>query len=159
MNNENSLEILGIDLKMIQDSPHAWSINKSLAFKLSFNSFSSLGDFLKMMSDENITFLMHAIDSLDKNDEEDAVTEFMMLTYLLSYAEGLDIVEDLELMSTRTNVLAGFIVAESMARKGLAELTYENMSLGEDALDLVVITPTQMGIDLFNQIKDDPDAI
>ena len=157
MNNENSLETLGIDLKMIQDSPRTWSINKSLAFKLSFNSFASLGDFLQSLSDADMDFLMRIVDSLHEDNEE-TITEFMLLTFLLSYAEGLDITEDAEQISKRSNVLAGFIVAESMARKDLVELMYENMSLGEDAMNLVVIKPTQKGIDLFNKIKDEPEA-
>ena len=46
---ENALAPLGLNLKMIQDSPKTWSINKSMAFKLSFNSMQSVGDFFMTM--------------------------------------------------------------------------------------------------------------
>lgn len=157
MNNENPFETLGIYLKMIQDSPQTWSINKSLAFKLSFNQMMPLGDFLKDLSDADLDFLMRVVDRLNEENEDDTA-EFMLLSFLLSYAEGIDITEDANEMSSRSNILAGFIVAESMARKGLVELTYENMSLSEDSMDLIVIKPTQKGIELYEQIKNDPEA-
>ena len=144
------LEVLGLNLKMVQDSPQTWSINKSLAFKLSLQPTMPVGDFFKGLSDADLRFLVMDCDQVGTDDE--AEMELMLLATMLSSAEGLVINDDSEELIDRCNVLVTLIVSESLRRKGLVNLKYENLSLGEDARDLVIASMTEEGNEFAKQL-------
>jgi hypothetical protein len=58
---------------------------------------------------------------------------------MLATAEGLDSANDLQVFIDRSNQLTGFIIIESLKRKGLVRVYYENMSFGEEHGDKVVV--------------------
>lgn len=157
------LEPLGLNLKMIQDSPQTWSINKSVAFKLALNQFMTVGDFFKNLSDADLNFLNEKVELIALNaaseevteDVMEAETEMMLLNCLLSIAEGLDIASDDEVMMMRSTILLTLVTSELLCRKGLVTLQRENMSLGEDAYDLELARLTDAGRAFFNAATGD----
>lgn len=157
---DNNNEILGIDLVMIQNSPKTWSINKSLAFKLSFNSFQTVGQFFKDLSNDDLRFLLEKVELLgheelpDQQEAEELYTEFMLLACLLAHGEGSEIVDDAEEVSRMTNVLCVLITTESLCRKGLVEVKYENMSLSDTESDRELARLTDAGREMFKDLKD-----
>jgi hypothetical protein len=58
---------------------------------------------------------------------------FLILAEVLSIGEGLDLTEDMKVLSSRLNNLKIYLTVESMKRQKLPfTVLYENMSLGED---------------------------
>jgi hypothetical protein len=143
--NNNQPEFFGIDMQAIINSHTAWPLNKQLATKLSVFPHFSIGEFFKSMSDEDVNFLSTAINETTMEDH--AASEMFLMTMLLSLAEGLGLEDDNDLVR-RYECFIVLVVCEAMARKGLAEIKHDNMSLGEDMkmADLVKATPTGMAV-------------
>ena len=144
------LEPIGLHLKMIQDSPQTWSINKSLAFRLSMNQFMTVGEFFKTLAQGDLDFLVNCLDSMLMEDTpqekaSEIETELLLLACMLSIAEGLDIKDDADELLTRSNILMSLITSESLFRKGFVNLKHENMSFGEDSYDLELASLTDAG--------------
>ena len=156
---QDSLEPLGLNLKMIQDSPASWSINKSLAFRLSFDPMISVGTFFKTLSDGDLDFLTSAYDRMTVQEDDETITETLLLSCLLAVGEGLEIVEDVNVMMDRHATLAALVAAESLYRKGLVNLKRENMSLGTDSTNLDLISITEQGRDFVNYIRKNDEGL
>jgi hypothetical protein len=93
--------------------------------------YSRPGDWLRTISDYDLYQLIDMSDQLT-NDMGDKVTEsFVALTMLLMQAEGVPFDEcDLR---PHVGALIHFLVMEGLARKGLIDVTYQNISFGDDA--------------------------
>jgi hypothetical protein len=65
--------------------------------------------------------------------------DILIISEMLATAEGLDGAADLDVFIDRSNQLTGFIIIESLKRKGLVKVYYENMSFGEELGDKVVV--------------------
>lgn len=109
------------------------SVTRMLAVDMMKNPYITPSDFLKDLSDEELQTLVEISD----NEEHERMDEIMIISEMLATGEGLE-PANLEIATERVNQLAVFLVLESLARKGLVKLHYENMSFGEDYKDKII---------------------
>jgi hypothetical protein len=124
----------GIDLQKVISSSSAWSINKMLATKLSIHPYFTIGEIFKGLSDEDVEFLRqktYAMALGNVAEAEEIAAELYLMMMLLSIGHELQPESDL-MMDRWYEDLNIFIVCESMARSGAADMLYENMVFGGD---------------------------
>jgi hypothetical protein len=98
------------------------------------NPYLSIGSFIQNISDQDIEDFMQLIE----HDNDLAMENMFLITELLATAEGLPS-EDLSVLTERCNIMASYITIESLARKNLVKVHYENMSFGEEFNKKVVV--------------------
>lgn len=144
--------MMGIDLERIINSHTAWPINKVIATKLSLHPHFTVGEYFQALADDDLEFLGKSLS--ETNFEDHAAAELFLMMMLLCMAEGLDVSDD-DSLNVRFDMLTMFITFESLRRKGMVEIKYENMSFGDDMgyADLVRATPA--GVNLVAQLLAD----
>lgn len=125
------------------------SVTRLLATDLMRNPYLSVGDFFKNLSDSDLQILSDIADTVfthfsDEESQADNkannnINECVMLTMLLSGAEGLDSIPDIDIIRKRVSQLIMFVSCESLHRKGLVKLHHHNLSFGEDSDDKIVV--------------------
>lgn len=108
------------------------SVTKLLATQLMQNPYMTVGDFLKSIPDGD---LMTLID--EEGDKR--LSDHLLISEMLATAEGLDSSKDLEEFRGRSAQLLGFLIIESLKRKGLVKAYYENMSFDESLGDKIIV--------------------
>ena len=99
------------------------------------NGYISVGKFFESLSDYEIAYLLEDLEEMNKLTEETiegshAGMNLTLLTMMLMQADGtFDINEDS--IQKNLDVVSGFILVESLARKGLVKAFRENYSLSE----------------------------
>lgn len=109
------------------------SITRMLAVDLMKNPYITPADFLKRLSDEELQTLVQISD----DEEHERMDEIMLISEMIATGEGLE-TATLEVAVERVNQFCVFLVLESLFRKGLINLKYENMSFGEDYKDKII---------------------
>jgi hypothetical protein len=109
------------------------SITRMLAIDMMKNPYITPSDFLKSLSNEELQTLMEISD----DDEHERMDEIMLISEMLATGEGLQ-AATLEIATERVNQFCIFLVLESLSRKNLVKLHYENMSFGEDYKDKII---------------------
>jgi len=142
------MDDLNLDLSSIINSRTSWAINKLIATKSSIQPFFSLDSFFSSLSDEDIEFLTK--ETANTNMEDHAASELFLMSLLLAKAEGLATPND-DILVQRFESLVLLISLESMYRKGFVDLVRANMSLGEDAAQLMLAKTTDKGLAFFEQ--------
>lgn len=107
------------------------AITRLLATQLLENPYLVVGDFIRDLSDEDLKALNEKI---DKEEYEDAI----LIANMLVMGEGLE-TGDFDDYQKHTNVLAGFLAIESLARHKLVKVYHENMSFGDDVGDKIIV--------------------
>lgn len=126
------------------------SVTRLLASDLMSNPYLTIGDFLQGLTDGDLKVLSDLCDITfdymkegkpygDDTGGDKAFAECIMLTMLLSGAEGLDLIPDENVLTQRVGMFSMFVAMESLYRKGMVKLHHKNMSLGEDASDKIVV--------------------
>lgn len=116
------------------------SIVKMLALQIKMNPYTTVGEFFKGLSDDDIQYLVDMVEKSNALGEEDTEEEYessgvedlMLLSLMLSRAEGGE-EECFEEIQQKLNSLCLLIITTSLHRKGLVDVFYENYSLQEDA--------------------------
>lgn len=99
------------------------------------NGYISVGKFFESLSDYEINYLLEDLEEMNNLTEEtiegsNAGMNLTLLTMMLMQADGtFDINEDS--IQKNLDVVSGFILVESLARKGLVKAFRENYSLSE----------------------------
>jgi hypothetical protein len=109
------------------------SVTRMLAIDMMKNPYITPADFLKSLSDEELQTLMEISD----NEDHERMEEVMLMSEMLAIGEGLESA-NLEVAVERTNQLCILFVLESLARKQLIKIKYENMSFGDDYKDAII---------------------
>lgn len=109
------------------------SITRMLAVDMMKNPYITPSDFLKSLSNEELQTLMEISD----DDEHERMDEIMLIAEMLATGEGLE-AATLNIATERVNQFCIFLVLESLSRKNLVKLHYENMSFGEDYKDKII---------------------
>ena len=125
---------LKMNLDKISKEKSFLSVTRLLAIDLMENPYLSIGSFIQKLSDQDIEDFMQLIE----HDNDLAMENMFLITELLATAEGLPS-EDLSVLTERCNIMAGYITIESLARKNLVKVHYENMSFGEEFNKKVVV--------------------
>lgn len=105
-----------------------------LALDLLENPYMTIGSFFNALSEPDLYEILKIIDT----DEEKALENILIVTEMLAQAEGL-VSEDLSELTSRTNTMLTYFVIESLRRKGLVKVYYENMSFGEDYEKKIIV--------------------
>jgi len=107
---------------------------RDLARTLKHNPYLSFGDYMNEMPTAVLDELLEIADS-EHNDHFD---ELVLLSEMLSRAEGLDASQTDEESVFRLNIFMSILAIEGLARKGLIQVYRENYSFGEDMLNKMV---------------------
>jgi hypothetical protein len=105
------------------------------AMRLKQNPYMSLGDFFKGLSVNDLTVLIAMTELM--NDNEDILGDIIVLTEMLTRAEGVDNPTDAE-CSANVNYFVVVINAISLERKGIIDVQYQNLSFGSEMGDLTM---------------------
>lgn len=120
-----------VNLQEVAKYKKCLAVTRLLATQLMENPYLVVGDFIRDLSDEDLKALN---DQIDKEEYEDAI----LVANMLVMGEGLQ-TGDFDDYQKHTNVLAGFLAIESLARMGLVKVHHENMSFGEDVGDKIIV--------------------
>lgn len=125
-----------IEYSKILNSPGDFTAStRLLAAELMQNPYKSIGDYLKALTDSDISLLIEKIDA-------DDLEEVLLISEMLARAEGV-VTNTMEDVTKNVNTMSIFIVCESLFRKQMIELYHEYLSLGDDYGDKVVMRRKQ----------------
>lgn len=111
------------------------SSTRLLAKQLMENPYITVGKHIQDLSNGDIQSLLNSIEDDCPNQYEDMI----VITEMLASAEGCDEAQNADEASDRISQMAMFLVIESLARKGMVKVYYENMSFHPDSGDKVVV--------------------
>jgi hypothetical protein len=138
----DDLSNIRINYDKIIESTEMLSVTRMLAIDIKKNPYTTVGDFIKNLSDGDLGMLLDIIDrdNMDDDVAENNVhlSDIMMIAEILARAEGLE-TNDLEDITKRMQMMSIYIVIESLTRKGLVKPHYHNMSFGDDAGDKMIV--------------------
>lgn len=125
-----------VNLQRVVEQSEFLAVTRLLATHIIQNPYMRISDFIRNLSDSDLIVLLDIFeDMIEAEDNEDCenvhAEEFVLIAEMLALAEGLD-GPTVEQSMKRTNQLSMFLTLESLRRKGLVKLHYENMSFGED---------------------------
>lgn len=109
------------------------AVTRMLAADIMSNPYMSVGDFMCKLSDEELRTLVE----ITEYEEHERLDEVLLISEMLAAAEGLE-GATVNTSHERINQFCIFLVLESMKRKGLVKLHYENMSFGDDFKDKII---------------------
>ena len=144
MSDGDDLKDFVINIDKVVKSKNMMPTTRMLAMRLQRNPYTTVKDFLENLSDVELQTLLDVTeDGLDDSagsvaEGKDRFSELVLMAEMLAKAEGLH-TNTLEDMTSRTNTLITFIACEGLARQGLVEVWRENMSLGEDMGDKMIV--------------------
>lgn len=145
--------------QVIASDAHS-SIVKMLALQIKQNSYLTVGDFFRNLSNSDLEYLVYAIEEANQMDEEeylesDKVDDLVLITMMLSHAEGgeEDGVEDLH---QKMNCFCMLTMTTSLHRKGLVDVFFENFSLQQDSSENI-IAKRKDGVDYDSFTEDEDD--
>ena len=124
-----------LNLDKVIKSSSLMGVTKLLASQVQNNHYMTPGDFIQSISNEDLDILLEHVDE----DENPRIQDFVVMAELLSLAEGLDIYVSVELVKQRTEQLLAFLLVESLKRKDLVDVFYQNMSFGDDMKDQIIV--------------------
>jgi hypothetical protein len=110
-------------------------VTRTLALDLSESGYMSVGDFLKSLSDYDVENLL----KISEDEDSEQFSEIALIAEMLASGEGLTAFKDIDTFSQRIDQLCAFLAIESLARKGLVKIYYENVSFGEEMGDKIIV--------------------
>lgn len=138
----NSLKFNRVNLEVVKNSKEPSKIVTSLANTLSENPYYTVAQFFKDISDSDLESLSKWLENIN-DDSLQSTNDFVLLTLMLIYAEGLE-AETLDDLYQYVNIFGILVPGVSLSRKGLVRIFWENMTL---SLDI-----TEQGKPLFERI-------
>lgn len=111
------------------------SSTRLLAKQLMENPYITVGKHIQDLSNGDIQSLLNSIEDDCPNQYEDMI----VITEMLAAGEGCDEAQSEDEASDRISQMTMFLVIESLARKGMVKVYYENMSFHPDSGDKVVV--------------------
>ena len=109
-------------------------VTRLLAADLMKNQYMPIGDFIKSLSDDSLEQLNEICDDENHPNFE----EIILISEMLAAAEGTNIGGTPE-VHQRLNLFITWMVIESLKRKGLVKVYYENISFGDDMGEKIIV--------------------
>lgn len=122
-----------LNLHNIFSANHFLSLTRMLASDLINNPYGSVGNFIQTISDEELQLLIDITD----DEQHPRLNEIMLISEMLATSEGLE-PGTIDIFTDRINQFSILVVLESLKRKGLIKLHYNNMSFGDDCKDKII---------------------
>lgn len=113
-------------------------ITTSLAESLLINPYLAPGDFFRSLTDDELYGILEMLDDNESLGDEGILTEDMILiTEMLVQAEGLAS-NSLDELGSRIKSTVMYFTLESLRRRNLVKIHYQNISYGDDYSHLKV---------------------
>jgi len=109
-------------------------VTRLLAADLMKNQYMPIGDFIKSLSDDSLEQLNEICDDENHPNFE----EIILISEMLAAAEGTNIGGTPE-VHQRLNLFITWMAIESLKRKGLVKVYYENISFGDDMGEKIIV--------------------
>jgi hypothetical protein len=123
-----------VNYNKIIESEDLRDITRQLALFLKAKDYITVGDFLQHITKENLIELSNMIE--EKSD--DAHNNLILITEMLSQAEGIE-TNTIDQLTKRTNTFITLVTITQLHWRKLVNVYYENMTLGDDCSDKVVV--------------------
>ena len=122
-----------INLSLVAKDKNSLSVTRLLARQLMENPYTTVGDFLRGISDSDLQTLIHGLEDGDK-----LYADYILISMMLAQAEGVQSPEDDDGFAEQVDRLVMMLSVESLARKGLVRIYHDNLSFGADMDDKIV---------------------
>ena len=109
-------------------------VTRLLAADLIKNQYMPIGDFIKSLNDNSL----EELNEISADENHPNFEEMILISEMLSAAEGTNMGGTPE-VHQRLNMFITWLIFESLKRKGLVKIYYENISFGEDMGDKIVV--------------------
>lgn len=138
-NEESRLTEWSLELEKIRKQKQYSAVTRLLAATLMINPYMSVGTFFQTISDEDLQTLLEKAEEIKEFDgsESPGTEEILLIAMMLAQAEGSP-AQNMEELHDNISILTVLIAGTSLARKGLVEACYDNMSFGPDMRDAKV---------------------
>lgn len=136
-NDFNEDGTFSVNIDNIIGSKDMLAVTKLVAMEAKNEGYVTVGRFLQQLSDHDLQELMSVAESA-KDEENDRVGELILIAEILAAGEGLD-PGQLDDITKRMNVFIVLLTIESLHRKGMVRAFHDNMSLGEDAGNKMIV--------------------
>ena len=130
-----------VNFENVVNNKQYTSATRLLCYEIMNKGYVSIGDFFKNMSQDDLDKYLEITE--DSNSDE--FEEVVLLTGILATAEGVHVDMNpesdkaAEELTAKCNQLIMLFNLESLARKGMVKLYYENISFGEDMGDKLLV--------------------
>lgn len=111
------------------------AITRMLAKDIMANPYMALGDFFKSVSDSDLKTLC----AIAEDNEHDNFEDLILMAMMLASAEGVESPADFDGVRALVAQFTGYLIIESLSRKGLVKVYHENMSFGDEFGDKIVV--------------------
>jgi len=105
-----------------------------LAADLMKNQYMPIGDFIKSLSDNSL----EQLNEICEDENHPNFEEIILISEMLAAAEGTNVGGTPE-VHQRLNLFITWMVIESLKRKGLVKVYYENISFGDDMGEKIIV--------------------
>lgn len=109
-------------------------VTRLLAANLIKQQYMSVGDFIKTLNSDTL----EQLNDISEDEEHPNFDQIVLITEMLSAAEGTN-TSGVSEAHQRVNLFTTWLVLESLKRKGLVRIFYENISFGEDMSEKIVV--------------------
>lgn len=133
--NEDEFNGYNINYDMVVKSKNCLAVTRLLAADLMNNPYMTVGDFMRDLTDEDLSTLTDITDNEDNPKYEDMI----LIAQMLCAAEGLENTFDIEEVHNRMSQFILLLTCEELARKGLVKIYHENMSFGPDMENKIIV--------------------
>lgn len=113
------------------------------------NPYNTVGNWLQNVANGDLNDLLEIINEqhdayeLDPDAMIDAYDNIVLLTLILAQSEGVDL-EDFDDLHDNVGILSILLTTEGLARKGLVNIMYDQVSFGSEFRDVVVAKRTKL---------------
>jgi hypothetical protein len=113
------------------------------------NPYNTVGNWLQNVANGDLNDLLKIINEqhdayeLDPDAMIDAYDNIVLLTLILAQSEGVDL-EDFDDLHDNVGILSILLTTEGLARKGLVDIMYDQVSFGSEFRDVVVAKRTKL---------------
>ena len=105
---KDSEEVITVNYNKIASSTNLLSVTRLLALRMMDNSYISVGDYIKSISESDLKLL---VDVIDGGDTHPNFGDLLLLSEMLALGEGLE-PGDITTMQNRTNQLFIMVICE-----------------------------------------------
>jgi len=109
-------------------------VTRLLAADLMKNQYMPIGDFIKSLSDNSL----EQLNEICEDENHPNFEEIILISEMLAAAEGTNVGGTPE-VHQRLNLFITWMVIESLKRKGLVKVYYENISFGDDMGEKIIV--------------------
>ena len=109
-------------------------VTRLLAADLMKNQYMPIGDFIKSLNDNSL----EQLNEISADEDHPNFEEMILISEMLAAAEGTNMGGTPE-VHQRLNLFITWLVFESLKRKDLVKIYYENISFGEDMGDKIIV--------------------